>query len=651
MSVYKIRFGTPEAFVPSKFAPEPKCAVLDGAPEGLQIDFRVTRRGVILTMPIDSEAGVYGFGLQVHGFQQRGQKMTMRCNADPGDNTGDSHAPVPFVVTTAGWGLYVDTARYVTFYNGKCRLRDTGKNAKITEKTEVSMTEEELYAVRLAGVDTVMTIEIPYAEGVDLYYITGDRILDIVSEYNMLSGGGCMPALWGMGGFYRSCGRFSEDRVLDMARKMREYRIPCDMWGLEPGWQTCSYSCSYVWDRGGRFPHPEQTLKELSDMGYRVNLWEHGYVHPTSPVYTALKPYAGQYEVFNMGLVPDFSFAEAREIFAAHQKSLLDMGITGFKLDECDGADMTGGWAFPNCDEFPSGMDGEVYHNLFGTLYCKTLLQAFGERRTYSESRSMGALCASYPFVLYSDLFDHKQFIRGVLNAGFSGILWSPEVRIYCRSRDDLLRRIQTVIFSVQALVNAWNTEEIPWDRWECTDEVRRLFEIRMQLVPYLYTAFYDYHMTGKPPVRALVCDFAEEQECWDCENEFLFGDSMLVAPMTADDNGERDVWLPQGTWYNFFTGEKYEGGVHHIVTEDIPVYVKAGTLLPLARPMQYIPDDACFDITLRAYGDCSAAVCRLVEDDGVTVGAPMRVLTVSCDTDAVDSVRYRIVGHESVCE
>ena len=172
-----------------------------------------------------------------------------------------------------------------------------------------------------------------------------------------------------------------------------------------------------------------------------------------------------------------------------------------------------------------------------------------------------------------------------------------------------------------------------------------------MQLVPYLYTAFYDYHMTGKPPVRALVCDFGEEKECWDCENEFLFGDSMLVAPMTADDNGERDVWLPRGTWYNFFTGEKYEGGVHHIVTADIPVYVKAGTLLPLARPMQYIPDDACFDITLRAYGDCSAAACRLIEDDGVTVGAPMRVLTVSCDTDAVDSVRYRIVGHESVCE
>ena len=90
---------------------------------------------------------------------------------------------------------------------------------------------------------------------------------------------------------------------------------------------------------------------------------------------------------------------------------------------------------------------------------------------------------------------------------------------------------------------------------------------------------------------------------------------------------------------------------MHHIVTEDIPVYVRAGTLLPLARPMQYIPDDACFEITLRAYGDCSASVCRLIEDDGVTVGAPMRVLTVGCDAGAVDSVRYRIVGHESVGE
>ncbi|MBR5871689.1 MAG: glycoside hydrolase [Clostridia bacterium] len=646
MSVYKKRFGTPEAFVPTRFAPTPLCDVADGLPDGVSIDAKITRRGVCLTMPIDGDAGVYGFGLQLRGFQQRGKKKTIRANADPLSDSGDSHAPVPFFVTTAGWGLFVDTARYVTFYNGKAKRRDTGA-AAVEERREVALTTEALYAAVGAGADTVMTIEIPFAPGVDVYYFTGDSVLNLVSQYNMFSGGGCMPPLWGLGGFYRCCGQFNEEQVLDIARRFRSYDIPCDILGLEPGWQTCAYSCSYLWDRGGRFPHPEQTVSALNDMGYHVNLWEHAFTNPTAPIYDALKPYAGSYEVFHRGLVPDFTLQPAREIFAAHQRSLCDMGITGFKLDECDGSDYTGGWTFPDCEEFPSGMDGEQYHNLFGLLYTQTLLGALGDTRTWSEVRNMGALAASYPFVLYSDLYAHKDFIRGTVNAGFSGLLWAPEVR-EGKTREDLIRRVQTVVFSVQALVNAWYLDRMPWEEFDCVDEIRRLFRIRMQLIPYLYTAFYDYRETGKPPIRALVCDHQDEREAWDCEDQYLFGDSMIVAPMTEGEH-ERRVWLPRGTWYDFFTGERYEGGTHTVVTEDIPVFVKEGTLLPLAEPISCVAPDTQFAITLRAYGDCSDSVCRLIEDDGVTVGAPMKVLCVNADTASLDSHRYRITGFEQI--
>ena len=93
----------------------------------------------------------------------------------------------------------------------------------------------------------------------------------------------------------------------------------------------------------------------------------------------------------------------------------------------------------------------------------KTMLKALGDNPTYSEVRSAGALCASYPFVLYSDLYDHNDFIRGVVNSGFAGILWSPEVRD-AKTPKEFIRRLQTNVFSAQCLINGWYLETLPCD-------------------------------------------------------------------------------------------------------------------------------------------------------------------------------------------
>ena len=651
MSVYKLRFGTPEEFVPTKFAPEPKCEVIEGASDKAELfEFSVSSRGTLLRLPIDPSAGVYGFGLQLKSFQQRGLKKHLRPNADPVSNSGDTHAPVPFFATTSGYGIFIDTARYAEFY--MCKSMNRGNAAK--EAASGSVPGEEtsgtdifasLYAVRSSGSGTVMTVEIPYARGVDVYYITGKNVGDIVCQYNLLSGGGCMPPLWGLGSLYRCDMKFNDEKVLEMAKKFRSYDIPCDIIGLEPGWQSQTYSCSYVWD-GGRFPRPQETVDELRGMGFHVNLWEHAFIHPSSPLHDEMVPYSGDYLVWN-GLVPDFADEKASDKFASYQKYLTGMGVDGFKLDECDGSDFTGGWTFPNCASFPSGIEGDQYHSLFGLLYAKTLLKTLGNTRTFSEVRNMGSLAASYPFALYSDLYGHRDFITGVVNASFSGLLWSPEVR-HAESRDDLLRRIQTVIFSPQSLVNAFYLPEMPWEMHGCTDEARELFRLRMALLPYLYTMFYDYHTVGKPPVRALVCDYQDERELWDVADEYLFGDSMVVCPMTAAEK-ERDVILPQGEWYDFFTGEKLDGGRHHVVTDNIPVYVKSGTLLPMAAPVSHIEDSTCFDITLVSYGNAENSVCRLIEDDGVSLDTSYRVITLTKNSSDADSFRYRIVGTKEI--
>ena len=133
------------------------------------------------------------------------------------------------------------------------------------------------------------------------------------------------------------------------------------------------------------------------------------------------------------------------------------LGVSGFKLDECDNSDFTGGWSFPEASQFPSGVDGEQMHSLFGLRYQSALWQQFQQRKqpTYSLVRSSGALASPYPFVLYSDLYNHRQFVRALVNSGFSGLLWCPEVRD-AKNEEDLLRRLQTVVFSPLAMINGW---------------------------------------------------------------------------------------------------------------------------------------------------------------------------------------------------
>lgn len=129
---------------------------------------------------------------------------------------------------------------------------------------------------------------------------------------------------------------------------------------------------------------------------FHISLWEHAFVNVASPIYQKMREHCGDYEVWK-GLIPDFADPEARKIFADHHRFyLVEQGIDGFKLDECDNSDFVHDWSYPNCTEFPSGMDGEQHHQLFGILYMQAILEALGDQPTLSEVRNAGALAASY---------------------------------------------------------------------------------------------------------------------------------------------------------------------------------------------------------------------------------------------------------------
>lgn len=566
----KITFGTPEKFTPAKYCKglyynetEVKYPIND-------IEFKVNNRGCVLKLPLTQAEQIYGLGLLLMGFNHKWRKLTLRVNADPVTKAGDSHAPVPFFVSTEGYGIYIDTARYAEFYFGSSKLLEDKSGKEESKSKKIAMSVEELYSAD-DNTGSNISIQVPVAKGVDIYIFEGENITDIVSQYNMFSGGGCDAPEWSLEPIYRCNAQSTWRDVLNTADYFIKNDIPIKTLGLEPGWQSASYSCSYTWD-SERFSEYEKMINELKNLGFHINLWEHAFVHPTAPFYDEIKKYSGDYEVWK-GCVPDFSIEKAQEIFAEHHKKLTKLGIDGFKLDECDSSDYGSCWSFPNLSEFPSGLDGEQYHSLFGVLYMQAVSKALGNKPFLSEVRSAGALAASYPFVLYSDLYDHRQFVRGCCTSRFSGLLWTPEVRD-AENKEEFLRRLQSNVFSVQCIINAWYCEKMPWLDFDCENEIRELLYERKKLKPILKKAFENYKSKGIPPVRALVSDYTFDRETYNIDDEYLLGENLLVAPIIYGEKGRR-VYIPEGNWQNYFTKEKAENGWNEVITDFIPVYEK----------------------------------------------------------------------------
>ncbi len=410
-----------------------------------------------------------------------------------------------------------------------------------------------------------------------------------------------------------------------------------DVIGLEPKWQTAAYSCSYVWNTE-LYPHPQGFIDSMQHKNFELNLWEHAFISSRSPLYEKLKTKAGNYLVWG-GLVPDFADTTASNIFADYHKETFAIhGISGFKMDECDNSNLAYGsatWSFPELSQFPSGIDGEKMHQIFGTLYQKSMYGIYKNlnKRTYLDVRSLNEFASSYPVALYSDTYDHRDYIRMIVNSGFGGLLWSPEVR-ESHSITELMRRTQTAVLSAQTMFNCWylahpswlqidigkNNKDILLDNAKDVEgDIRKLLNFRMSLMPYLYSAFADYHFKGTPPFRALVMDYPADKKTFDISDEYMIGEGILAAPLTGERN-ERKVYLPTGTWYDFNTNKKYEGGKEYVIqntTTQLPIFIKAGTILPLAAPVEYVNPSTKFNITCYVYGDAGKAT--LFEDDGVT--------------------------------
>lgn len=621
-------------------------AIVD--PKSIRVE--LNSRGAVVHIPLGDEEELYGFGLQMNSFKQRGLRRKPIVNDNPLNNVGYTHAPTTFYVSTKGYGIFINTSRYTTFYCGTHKQLSGNKDVN-TGAGSGGNSVADLYSKSNTNSGEVI-VDIPGAKGGDVFIFNGPTLKTALQRYNLFSGGGAMPAIWGLGIQYRMKADSKQPDVYKMAAYFHDNHIPVDVFGLEPKWQTASYSCSYVWSPE-YFPTPQELIDRMKAEGIKLNLWEHAYTSPASPIYGALASASGDYKVWN-GLVPDFAGVAAPKIFADyHKQTFVDKGISAFKMDECDNSNIgTGGavWCFPELSQFPSGIDGEQMHQLFGSLYFKTMYDNYkkANRRSYFNIRSLYDFASSFPASLYSDTYEHKEYIRMISNAGFSGLLWSPEVR-ESANLPELFRRTQTAILSSQTVFNSWYLKNPPWlqinidknnrgellfNAREIESKIKTLLNFRMSFIPYLYTAFAKYNHEGIPPFRALVVDYPEDKATYNVWDEYMIGDNVLAAPL-IDSASSRKVYLPKGNWFDYNTNKVYVGGQSYTIEtglDQIPIFIKEGTILPIAKPVEHVESDTKFEITCYVYGPGNASA-SLFEDDGVTFdfeGGQSNELTLS---------------------
>ena len=452
---------------------------------------------------------------------------------------------------------------------------------------------------------------------VDLFFFIGPTHHDVLAQYTKLTGRMTQPPKWAMGQWYHPQENSNQTTVLAIADHFISSGAPLAALTLEPPWQTHAYACTYVWNTATMFPDPATFVIDLQRRNVSLTLWEHAYVanetkiDKPSPLY---QPLLDEHCVADWlsfgGLTPDFTMNATRTIFQKyHTKTFIDIGVAGFKLDECDGnpgkTDPGSGtkkrWFFPDNATFPSGLSGAEMHNMFGELYGATFHEMFHQAglRTFLKARAMYVGGTGHPTTFYSDTYTLSNYLRGVVNSGFGGWVWAPEVRD-AQNDDDFARRSQLMLFSALSSMDGWNsgfTPFVPFVSNASAAMFVSLSAVRAQLETFLFTAFQRQVTDGIPVIRHCLLDYGlESKTLVGVDDQYLLGDGLLVAPVITTNATKRVVVFPGGgqsrngndMWHSYWNHSAvFVGGTTvtvHAPQKLVPLFQRAGSILPLLR-------------------------------------------------------------------
>ena len=486
------------------------------------------------------------------------------------------------------------------------------------------------------------------SQQLDYYFIYGTSVSSIIKDYARLTGTMEMPPLWGLG--FQQC-RWSytpDTEVLDVAKRFRHHKIPLDVIYLDIDYMD-AYKV-FTW-HPENFSNPKKLTAKLTEMG----------IHTMVIIDPGIKVEKG-YRVYDEGVekgyflkypdgtdyqgevwpglchFPDFTNPEVREWWGKQFKVLVDAGVTGFWNDMNEIA-VWGKDVPPMVTMYGEGNPASYAQmkNVYGMQMARATYEGtrkmLGNRRPLVLTRSGFAGLQRYTAIWTGDNHatdDHMLLgIRLVNSLGLSGVPFAgydvggfngdatPELYARWVSLGTF-----SPFFRAHSAIGTKRAE--PWSFGENAERIaKRFIRLRYNLLPYIYSLFYEASQTGMPVQRSLAIDYAGDERTYyyKYENQYLFGRSLLIAPSTSKQNSV-SVFLPKGKWYGFFDGKPYNGDSEILVEcplDKPAVFVKESAIIPVQQQAMNTSAKVADTLEIHIYKGDIPNRFTLYEDDGIS--------------------------------
>ncbi|MFZ9478598.1 MAG: alpha-xylosidase [Steroidobacteraceae bacterium] len=528
----------------------------------------------LLTLELGASTPVYGLGEKSGRLDKRGQLIRSYNRDALGLNAEWSYKNVPFAWSPEGWGSFVHTPQPVTHGVG------------------YGPWSQRAY---------VMWLEDP---ALDVFIFTGASGAAQLAQYTELTGRAPVPPEWSLGVILSKAYYKDAEEILAVAREVRRREMPCEVITFDGrAWQDTDTRFAFEWCPK-RYPDPRPTIEALRALGFRICVWEYPLISVKNPRFAELAArgwllrdarsgeayrYAWDPEPFGAVLTQlpesgllDFTHPEAYAWWRDQHRELFELGIDMIKAD-------FGEQIEPHMLA-SDGSQGDALHNIYALLYNRCVYEAaekYSRHGAFLFSRAGWSGSQRYPSQWGGDPQADWGGLAGNLRSGLSwGLTGAPFYAtdvggFYGDQRDPVLyvRWLQAAIFSAHLRLHGIGPRE-PWSYGaEAEALAREALALRERLRPYLQGVVVEAARTGLPVQRPMVLACPEDRAAWAFEDQFFFGEHLLVAPC-LEASGEVTVYLPAGEWRWLVGGQAIEGGRVHrlqLPLNRVAAFVRAG--------------------------------------------------------------------------